>query len=176
MKFKNPNALDDMYKDQVADLEKMIKDHKDIIPKPCIKKFYDNFPDMQYILSGGIDELCPIQNKFTDEELAQFIAVLDKHNFKHNVVTDSLTNKKLKYAFNRHDYTVGVNSSKEPYLAYILKMSKTPLAERFDKGHYQNWYALQMLITPEKPLPIPYYKRFDTMDELCNFIDERLSR
>ena len=173
MNFKNPEALSEKFKEQAVELETMIKEHADIIPKPCIRKFYDRFPDMSYILGGGLDELCPIQNKFTDEELMKFTAVLDKHNFKRELVVDSLTNKDLKYAFNRHDYSVGADSKDEPYLAYIIKLSKTPLMERFDKGHYANWYGLQMLVTPKNPNPFPLYKRFETMDALCDFIDTR---
>lgn len=174
MKFKNPKALEADYKKTSEDLEKMIKEHKDVIPKVCIKHFYDNYPEMSYILNGegGLNELYPVQNKFTDEEISKIVAVLDKHNFKHDTIIDSLTNKKLEHAYHRHDYTLG---NKDSGLVYVLKMSNTPILERFEKGHASNWYSLIMASAHGKKMPLPFHKRYDNIDSLCNFIDEVLA-
>ena len=174
MKFKNPKALSDEYKDLAGKFEKMIKEHKDVIPKICVKHFYDNFPDIHYVLNGegGLDELYPVQNKFTDEELAKVIAVLDKHGFPHDKVVDSLTNKKLAHSYHRHDYTLG---SDDHGIVYVLKMSNTPILERFEKGHASNWYSLIMASPHGKLRPEPFYKRYDTIDGLCDFIDKVLA-
>ena len=174
MKFKNPQALSTDYKKTSEDLEKMIKEHKDVIPKVCIKHFYDNYPAMSYILNGegGLNELYPVQNKFTEEEISKIVAVLDKHNFKHDTIVDSLTNKNLKHAYHRHDYTLG---NKDCGLVYVLKMSNTPILERFEKGHESNWYSLIMASPHGSKMPLPYHKRYDNIDDLCNYIDEVLA-
>ena len=52
MKFKNPKALEADYKKTSEDLEKMIAEHKDVIPKVCIKHFYDKLLSQEDFYCG----------------------------------------------------------------------------------------------------------------------------
>jgi hypothetical protein len=167
MKFKH--KISPKLQKTTEELEAMIAAHKDEIPAEAVKEFYEKYPDTSFALNGGLDRLVPIQNKFTDDELHMFNEVLDKHNFKKDKIVDSLVTQ--KEAYNRHDYTVGSDNG----LVYIIKMSSTPITERFEKGHYKNDYSIALASKGGSGMPFPYYTRHKTMQELCERLDSILS-
>ena len=67
-----------MYADK---LEAMIAKHKDKIPQDAIDRFYEHFPTLAYTFSGRINELAPVQNRFSDEEIKMFKDTLEKCGF-----------------------------------------------------------------------------------------------
>jgi hypothetical protein len=170
-KFKHANDITDTLKPMVERLEAMIAKHKDKIPADALAEFYEKFPNTSFVLNSGVDRLVPVQNKFTDEELAKFNEVLEKHNFKGDKIVDSLVTEKDKKAYHRHDYTVGNDKG----LVYIIKLSATPVDERFDNGHYKNDYSIAMASAHGTGMPFPMYTRHKTMDELCKRLDCILS-
>ena len=73
------------------------------------------------------------------------------------------------------------------YFADVLKRSRQfddspwlkdkfyPILERFEKGHASNWYTLIMASAHGEKMPLPFHKRFDNIDGLCNYINEVLA-
>lgn len=152
-------------------LEAMIEAHKDIIPPEAINMFYKNYGTLAYAFSGKANELVPVQNRFTDEERKQFHDTLDKCGFKVTKVLDSIESLK-EPQYNRNDYTAGNDDG----IISILKFSKTPVWEVFDKGYYKNDYCV-VLGSPNgtgKPRCYSTMTRCNTMSELCYHVEQIL--
>lgn len=154
-----------MYADN---LEAMIAKHKDKIPQDAIDSFHKHFPTLAYMLSGRINELAPVQNRFTGEEIKMFKDTLEKCGFKATKFVDSVQSYD-KPRYERHDYIAGNDES----LVSILKYSITPLWDRFDKGHNENEYSVLMASPGGKGTPDLYgaNTRCKSMEALCSKLE-----
>ena len=154
-------------------LEAMIAKHKDKIPQDAIDRFYEHFPTLAYTFSGRINELAPVQNRFTDEEIKMFKDTLEKCGFKATKFVDSVQSYD-KPQYERHDYIAGNDKA----LVSILKYSITPVWDRFDKGHADNEYSVLMASPGGRGTPVPYgaKTRCRSMEALCDTLERILIR
>lgn len=163
--FKHADEIaSDTMKEYADKLEAMIAKHKDKIPRDAIDRFHEHFPTLAYSFSGRINDLAPVQNRFTDEEIQMFKDTLEKCGFKATKFVDS-TQSYEKPRYERHDYIAGNDEA----LVSILKYSITPVWDRFDKGHDQNEYSILMASPGGKGIPIFYgaKTRRKSMEGLC---------
>ena len=158
--------------DYADNLEAMIAKHTDKIPQDAIDRFHEHFPTLAYVFSGRINELAPVQNRFSDEEIKMFKDTLEKCGFKATKFVDSVQSYE-KPQYERNDYIAGNDET----IVSILKYSLTPVWDRFDKGHDQNEYSVLMASPGGKGKPVPYgaKTRCRSMEALCGLLESILT-